>query len=442
MNERLEKLVSDESVRLVARLAGELGAGAWLAGGCVRDALAGRRSRDLDFVLSEGCPELPRRFAERWGGAFFWLDEVRLQGRVVKQSAAGLLVRDFAPLRGAAIEEDLRLRDFTINALALPVAGGGVIDPTGGCADLDGRVIRGCGDHAFADDPLRLLRAIRFAAELGFIVEPETWSAILRKSDLLEAVAAERIRDEFFRIIALPGVGTSFQLLGEAGLLRHILPAGLRRLSSGRYSDNHRGLEARIGHAGSVEAVCCEAGQLVPDREETLAEYLATETESGIPHLSLMKLAAFLGGTDRGNVEALAGKLRLGRRTERLLGLLCGDLSELPAQYAGRRVLFRFFRDREPAGPGLVIVARANGTISCSEALLLLRYYLEEYNPAADDLFLSGRDVMALLGIGEGEAVGEALAALREAEGRGLVSDREEAAAFVKNLLTSEAPMR
>ena len=115
----LEKIAADDTVRLIAELAGDLGMDAYLAGGGVRDCLLGREVNDLDFALSGAWEELPRLFAARWGGSFFWLDEGRLQARVSKKTAGGTLVRDFAPLRGATIEDDLRQRDFTVNALAM-----------------------------------------------------------------------------------------------------------------------------------------------------------------------------------------------------------------------------------------------------------------------------------------------------------------------------------
>ncbi|HTG81227.1 MAG TPA: CCA tRNA nucleotidyltransferase, partial [Geobacteraceae bacterium] len=220
----LEKIAADDTVRLIAELAGDLGMDAYLAGGGVRDCLLGREVNDLDFALSGAWEELPRLFAARWGGSFFWLDEGRLQARVSKKTAGGTLVRDFAPLRGATIEDDLRQRDFTVNALAMKVAGGELIDPLRGGPDLDGKLIRACSDHAFDDDPLRLLRALRFAAELGFTVEEGTWNDLRRKGDLLGGVAKERVRDELFRLLAAPGIGTNLSMLDASRLLPVIFP--------------------------------------------------------------------------------------------------------------------------------------------------------------------------------------------------------------------------
>lgn len=448
MSTRLEKLATGESVRLIAGLATEFGVTVYLAGGGLRDCLLGRRVNDLDFAVSSASAELPRLFAKRWGGTFFWLDEERQQARVVKKTADDVLVHDFAPLRGATIEDDLRARDFTINALAMPVTGeeAPLIDPLRGGSDLRRKLIRACSDRTFDDDPLRLLRALRFAAELGFAVEESTRNALRKKTALLGGVAVERIRDELFRILAVSGIGAALGRLDETGLLRVILPPELQRLTMGWASGHDRtALERQIGHAAAVERTCGELARLFPVSGECLAGYLESEVESGITVLSLMKLAAFFGGLDKAGAEALAGRLRLGRKAAGLLNLFCTDapdLSRTLERDGTGRAMHRFFRDREPAGPGLVIIALAGGTVSGPLAARLLEYFVSDYDAEGGDLLLTGDEVMAVAGIGEGQRVGEVMAALREAESCGLVNDQEEARAFVKNLLTRETPMR
>jgi poly(A) polymerase len=430
---------------LIAALAGELGVDVWLAGGGVRDCLLGRRVNDLDFALGGACVDLPRLFAERWGGTFFWLDEERLQGRVVRTEAGVTVVHDFAPLRGATIEDDLLLRDFTINALALPVTGceAGMIDPLHGLADLRGGVIRACSGRAFDDDPLRLLRALRFAAETGFAVEEETWNALRQKTALLGTVAAERVRDELFKILTAPGIGASLQRLEDAGLSREIFPAEFYRpetVVGGRLM-----AERQIGLAAGVERICGDLERLAPGTAAACADYLGSEIEGGITVESLMKLAACLGASGRVETAPLADRLRLGRKAARLLELFCTDETDLfrtLEQSGTERASYRFFRDREPGGGGMVIIAFASGVIASPLASRLLGYFVRDYDAAGGDLLLSGEEVMAVAGIGEGERVGEVMAALREAESRGLVNDRAEAADFVKNLLTKREPLR
>ncbi len=184
----LKKIMAHDDLRIIAGLAATLGVEAYLVGGVLRDCLLGRETNDLDFALSGAWEELPRSFADRISGSFFWLDEERLQSRVVKKKGEDISVFDFAPLRGGTVTDDLALRDFTINALALPLFGERreLIDPLAGSDDLIKGMIRACGATAFDDDPLRLMRAIRFAAELGFAIEENTWQTLCAKAVLLK----------------------------------------------------------------------------------------------------------------------------------------------------------------------------------------------------------------------------------------------------------------
>jgi len=428
--------MAHEELRIIVGMATELGVDAYLVGGALRDSLLGRETKDLDFALSGAWEEFPRRFAARITGTFFWLDEERLQGRVVKKKGGGVLFFDFTPLRGGTVAEDLRLRDFTINALALPLSGDRreLIDPLTGREDILHGMIRSCSAAAFDDDPLRLMRAIRFAAELGFAVEENTWKALCAKGPLLKTVAGERVRDELFRTMAAPGCGGSLQRLLDSGLWAEILPS--RELGA---------CAECIPRSETAERLCMEVGSLFPASAERLAAYLDREVEGGISIRSLIGLAAFLGSGARGGTAPLAELLRLGRETGRVLDLFCRDESEAYSKLersSADRVIYRFFRDREPAGLAMLIIARATGVVSAESFLTFMGYWLGEYDAEDADLYLTGGEVMEILGVPPGRVVGEAMGRLREAEAGGQVNSREEARAFIKNLLTSEAAMR
>ena len=251
----------------------------------------GRETKDLDFALSGAWEELPRIFAARISGRFFWLDEKRLQGRVVKKTGGEISFFDFAPLRGGTVMDDLASRDFTINALALPLGGARreLLDPLAGRDDLLHGMIRACSPAAFDDDPLRLMRAIRFAAELGFAIEENTWETLCAKAALLKAVAGERVRDELFRTLAASGCGVSLQRLWDSGLWGEIL--ALKEWGA---------CAERIPRLEAAERLCMEVGRLFPKSAESLADYLNREVEAGISLRSLIALAAVLGSSARG----------------------------------------------------------------------------------------------------------------------------------------------
>jgi hypothetical protein len=196
-------------------------AGAYLVGGCVRDLLLGRPPVDYDIVLLGDAPGYARRIASALNGRVVELG--RPAFRVWRVAAERGLI-DVAPAAGESLEEDLRRRDFTVNAMAIGTATGQVVDVTGGCEDLDAGVIRMVSATAFRADPVRLLRAFRFAAQLGFAVEPETRAAIGRDKDLIGQAAGERIREELFKLLATPDAHPHVLAMRETGLLKAIFP--------------------------------------------------------------------------------------------------------------------------------------------------------------------------------------------------------------------------
>ena len=227
-----------ELLGLLERAASELRVKAWIVGGYVRDRLLGRPHLDLDLVVEDGdALELARRFAaaanaappvtfERFGTA-----QVTLPGRLVEfvNARAESYASDSRKphVRRATLEEDLRRRDFTVNTLLMDLDGN-VHDPLGGRKDLESRVLRTPTDPArtFTDDPLRMLRGIRFAAELGFTLAPELLPTMheLRNRLAPPVISVERIADELRKMLESPRPKLALELLDEAGLLEVILP--------------------------------------------------------------------------------------------------------------------------------------------------------------------------------------------------------------------------
>src|SRR5438105_8871104 len=174
-------------------LARELLAGeeAWVVGGAVRDELLGRPVVDLDVACRE--PErAARAYANRSGGAPFPLSERHGAWRVALEDGRTV---DFTPLRGT-IEGDLATRDFTVNAIARPLAGGELVDPSGGVDDIALRSLRAVTETIFEDDPLRLLRAVRLEDELGFRLAPLTEELVRAQAGRAGEPATEPILAE------------------------------------------------------------------------------------------------------------------------------------------------------------------------------------------------------------------------------------------------------
>jgi poly(A) polymerase len=434
-----EKLVTENGLRVLEDLARERRVPLYVVGGAVRDLLLCREGfRDVDVALGGDWSGLPEDFARRCGGTFFWLDEERRQGRVVLRGSEGMRIYDFSPLRGDSLEEDLASRDFTVNAMALVPTTGGyhLADPQGGARDLETGIIRAPSPRVLDDDPLRLLRAFRFAAILGFSIDRQTFSWISERGELLRHPAPERVRDEFFRLLSAPAAAPVLGKMEEARLLRLVLPS--------LKEEEEEEAAAGLRRVEEMEEIAAGLPLLFPDEEAELRSYLSTESEADVTIATLVKFAALLPGEDRQIAEGK--RLRLGGKSLSFLRRL-GKAEQNIARslHCGDRAFFRFFRDSQPAGAAAIVKALAE-TVDRKEALArareLLHFRHTRYDAAAPDLLLDGPEVMEILGIGPGPAVGGALEELKKAEAAGIVTNADEAREFLaKNVLTTRSRM-
>lgn len=202
--------------------------------------------------------------------------------------------------------------------------------------------------------------------------------------------------------------------------------------------------EQHVRRVQRVEEVGGTLKALFPFGQQQLGRYLADEVEGGITVLSLVKLAAFLGGGAESEAAAFVGeRLRLGRRACRMLERLLSYERIVSETQGGRlttRAQYRFFKDHEPAGPGLLLLALAGEAATRQLCTKLLGFYCNEYDAVKDEQLLSGQEIMHILGVGQGPVVGYAVERLKDAERKGLVNDKRDAGLFLKkNLLTKEA---
>lgn len=203
----------------------------YVVGGAVRDLLLQRKVEltDLDLVLGEAAIPTARSVADRLGWAYYPLDEARDVARLVfMPTASSPLVCDIAGMRGGTIEADLRLRDFTVNAMALAYttasATPSLIDTVGGQEDLANGIIRRVSAMSMADDPVRLLRAVRLANHFDFKIEAETEAQLRRLAQTIQFVSPERIRDELWKILLTRQPQQGIEMLQDVGLLAVVLP--------------------------------------------------------------------------------------------------------------------------------------------------------------------------------------------------------------------------
>ena len=216
---------------IVARLR-ESGHIAYFAGGCVRDMVRGLTPKDYD-VVTDARPEVvqtlfPRTFAV---GAHFGVIIVLEKGfqfevATFRSDDAYIDGRHPSAVHFSSPEEDAQRRDFTINGMFYDPVAEKLIDFVGGCADIDAKLVRAIGDPArrFAEDRLRMLRAVRFATVLDYQIDKNTWDALVANASSINQISAERIRDELMRIFQSPNRVRGWDLLDGSGLMRAILP--------------------------------------------------------------------------------------------------------------------------------------------------------------------------------------------------------------------------
>jgi poly(A) polymerase len=447
--------------------------GVWIAGGAVRDAALGRDVVDLDLAVAGDPAPVAKAIARAGEGHSFELSAEFATWRAVAADHSWQI--DVTALRGATIEEDLGERDFTIGAVAVPLAGGEPLDPFGGLGDLERGLLRTVSERSFAADPLRLLRAARFAAGLGLLVDPAT--AALARAEAARAgePAGERQLVELRKLVGGPDPLRGMQLLDELGLAAVVLPE-LDALHGVEQGPNHH-LDVH-GHTMAVLERTLEVeddlerfgGERAGELRALLAEPLADEMSRGTA-LRFGALVHDIGkpvtrserdgfvtfiGHDHDGVEivgGLCGRLRASRVLTRHLQdltlhhLRLGFLVH-EAPLPPRRV-HEYLRATDPVGADVTLLtiadrlsARGSGPFATEEAieahLALARQMLADALDWRRDgppkPLLRGDELAAELGLAEGPELGDLLAELEAAQYAGEVTSREEAISHARAL--------
>ncbi len=236
----MKNLLSQKIFKIIGETADAHHLECYVIGGYVRDLLLQRPSKDIDVVAVGSGIDLAEAVATKLGkgaklSVFKNFGTAQVKHRDVEVEFVGARRESYQRnsrkpiVEDGTLEDDQNRRDFTINAMAICLNEnrfGELIDPFGGQTDLQNRIIRTPldPDITFSDDPLRMLRAIRFATQLGFYIEEETFDAIARNRERISIISQERIVDELNKIVASPAPGTGFLLLDAAGLLEIIMP--------------------------------------------------------------------------------------------------------------------------------------------------------------------------------------------------------------------------
>lgn len=464
----------------------------YLVGGWVRDHLLGRKTRDIDIALGVSAPEFARLAAAALDGHYVLLDETEGIARVVllekdahRQTQWHL---DFSTIRGT-IESDLSCRDFTIDAMAIDLNDIGkrsptrLIDPFGGKKDLEAGVIRAVAGSVFKDDPARLIRAVRLAAQYGFSIDARTEAMIRRQSHLISHVAGERVREELCRILSAGNASHFIFQLDQLGLLTAIIPELAYTKGADQpyehYWDvfNHsvhsvETLERLFDKKMGAELLCL-APHLAPhikDFEEDISPGL---TRGGLVKLAILLhdiakpqtktlepdgRAHFFGHPTQGAETAadIMQRLRFSNREIRMVQKMIESHLRLWQMGEGlptRRAIYRYFRDTADVSVDIMFLTLADflatqgpnlDTAEWERHSRLMEYVLaqqeEDQTVAAPPKLIDGHDLMREFGLKPGPKIGQILEAVREAQGAGDISTKEEALALARKRLAKRQP--
>jgi poly(A) polymerase len=471
----------------------------YLVGGFVRDSLLRRPCHDIDLAVMGDASLAAQELARALGGTPVPLDPERGIFRVAlhsgEQRPAGeeatspeLWTVDLSGVAGS-IQEDLARRDFTVDAIAVPLPAAlgppvawPLVDPFGGQRDLGAGVVRAVDPQAFQDDPLRLLRAVRLAAQLRFTIEPGTLALLAQDAPLLARVSAERLRDELLAILAQPDLARSLDLLDRHGLLAALLPEltpakGVSQPFEHYWDVYTHSLQSAVMMERILDPDYRRrepAGQAIPWKP-WLDGYFAQEVSDGHSRATLLKLAAllhdvakpetktvepsgrarFLGHPELGakKTEAILRRLRLSGHGVAMARTLV-EHHLRPGQMAQRdqfptpRAVYRYFQELgQEAIAALYLnladyLAARGPTLDlekwrfhCQSITFTLEQGTAQAEPQAILKLVDGNDLMALFGLQPGPHLRPLLEAVREAQATGEVTMRQEALALVQELL-------
>lgn len=446
----------------------------YLVGGVIRDWLLGKPIKDIDVVCrnAESCAQQIAGFKNVTVVPFKKKADAPCY-RIVDRDNHDFIV-DISEMRGGDIKEDLAYRDFCINAIAIELWPEGrtdvLIDPLEGCRDLKLQLIRLCSDHAICDDPLRMLRAIRFSAELGFTIEKNTRLAVIEQAGLLKESAPERIMAELIRIFNVSRSIGYVRQMDRLGLLPVALPEIQPMKGCGQNSYHHQDVwEHSLSVLEILETIINDPEHYFGDQSSSVLHCLKKTDR-----LPLLKMAAllhdvakpvtckkdpvsgkisFYGHDAKGKalIYDMALRMKISKNHRMLLERLAGEhihVINLSGPEVKKNTVIRFFRDLGEDAI-LVIVLSMADTLSkkgpsvsesqkesylnwcrktMAEYFVSIRQYL-----AGDDL-IGGDDLIRMGGV-PGPGIGYILEKIRDARDNGMLKNRQDALEFARSML-------
>ncbi len=480
----LAKLPQKEHFQTILEIAESCRNRLFIVGGTVRDIILDRQIFDVDFALQGNAIDFAKNIAKYINARAIVLDSEQDSARVIYNH--GEFYMDFSSIRGDNIIEDLKARDLTINAIALDFNQllesneVDLIDPCNGLDDLYNKIIRFTSAQAIIDDPVRMIRAIRFSAILNFDIPIEDQSLIRSSSDLISSVAMERIRDELYKILNVDRSASYIKLMDDIGLMEKIFPE----------ISQMRGLRQNLYHhldvwGHSILTLELFEKEVIPqpvdEHLSEIEEYLNEDVVKDRSRLALLKITALFHDIGKPSVKSVDenGRIRFFEHHKKGAELILSlgsrlKLANRESQFMSEIILYHMYplmlvtkykrkkvsiQERsndiikflEKVGRnclGVLLVSYADlqatqGPLRTDEDIMIMDELIKEI---ADAYFvqiknsipplIKGDDLIEELGLTPGPAVGKILKYIREAQLKNQISTRQEAIEFAKKFIT------
>jgi poly(A) polymerase len=457
--------ITDELGPLAALLAGM--SGVFVVGGAVRDLALGREPLDVDITVTGDPAPAARQLAQKTGGHLVHLGKGE---QTVLRVAAGKRIYDITAAMGNDILTDLARRDFTVNAMAWDLTRNRHIDPHGGMADLKGKQIRVVSDTALSADPLRMLRAFRLAAGLGFTIDPETEARIAAGAERIRQTAGERVQAELLKMFAAPRAHPGLVRMHGTGLLTRIFPELSPLIGCTQNRHHHLDvMDHTLAAFGHLESILGHPEPALPRHPHATRGWLklaALLHDIGKPATRTRDAQGTVHFYGHGRVGAAlasgaARRLRCANRLTRYLETVITHhlrpLSLFLAHQSGRltrRGVIRFFRACGDRVPDLLTLATADvrakadpGTDrSAAFAAFAGKLLSEDYPRFASESvrppLITGRDLIRELSLTPSPVFRRILSAVAEARLSGTIDSRQEALALARRLAEKQVEGR
>ena len=432
----LQKLSGNPTLQALGNFANARGVRLYLVGGSVRDLLLKRQMTDIDFALASDAIQFAKGFAASIGATCIALEKKPPTARVVVKGheiwERPSLSMDFAQFRAASLAEDLRLRDLTINAMAIALENVGsvtnkacehnsvhVIDPCSGMKDLEIGLLRFPSERVVRDDPLRLLRIYRFAAQLDFKIVESAINLVRKHRALISNIAVERCRDELMKIFNVKESHPYLQQMETVGLLTEAVPSIKAADSSWTPLETFEKSPIPM--------------ELHVYRSQ-INDYLQRTLGAEVHRRSLIKLRLLL----RDNCGSVDTQLRLSRKaSEFMKHLHCGtEALKNEIQGARPKQIIRFLKTYRADWWGILLYAAALGAIDPTSLKQIADTYYERVLPVSKRRrLITGNDLIKHFDLKEGEQIGKLLKAIEERRFAGEIRTRKEALTAVAALI-------